>query len=103
VTGAVGGPVDSRTLTVTRLLGARHLVQAFVSGLIPTRRVLVVGGLVDLSHSASMALLGEFDPGRRRLAWVDGAVAAGWGAVSLRDSRTANSSVSAPLSLKGVR
>jgi hypothetical protein len=89
LTTAAGGPSDDRTLAATRLLGVRHLVQALVSVLRPSRRVLVVGGLVDLSHSASMALLGGLDPGRRRLAWVDGVVEAGWGAASLSDGRAA--------------
>jgi hypothetical protein len=36
-------------------------------------------------HSASMGLLGAIDPGRRRLAWSDSLIEAGWGAASLRD------------------
>jgi hypothetical protein len=84
MTDSAGGPSDPRTLAVTRVLGARHLVQAVVSGLVPTRRVLVVGGLIDMSHSATMALVGGLDPSRRRLAWADGAMAAGWGAASVR-------------------
>lgn len=34
-----------------------------------------------------MAMLGGLDASRRRLAWVDGVMAAGWGAASLFDSR----------------
>jgi hypothetical protein len=74
-------------VAVTRLLGTRHLVQGIVSGLAPTRRVLALGGFVDLMHGASMALLGGLDPDRRRLAWTDSAIAAGWGAASLYEAR----------------
>jgi hypothetical protein len=101
VTSSLGGPEDRRTLAVTRLLGARHLVQGAVSGLIPSPRVLVLGGFVDFSHGATMALLGGLDPDRRRLAWTDGAIAAGWGAASLRDAHRAGQVAASLTALEG--
>jgi hypothetical protein len=86
VSRSLGGPVDQRTLAVTRLLGVRHLLQGWVYCRHPSRSVFAVGGVVDLLHSASMGVLGAMDPARRRLAWSDSLIAAGWGAVSLHDS-----------------
>lgn len=84
VTGALGGPVDRSTLIATRALGVRHLAQGIVFVLVPSRRVLVAGGLVDLIHSASMALVGRLDPNRRRLAWTDAVIEAIWAVATLR-------------------
>ena len=83
VVAILGGPVDHRATTVTRLVGARHVVQSGVDWLVPTRRTLVVGGAVDLIHGASMALFGVLDPARRRWAWRECAIATAWGAGSL--------------------
>jgi hypothetical protein len=87
VIAALGAPSDRRTQAVTRVLGVRHLLQALISVLAPSKRVLEIGGIVDASHSATMALLGAVDPGRRRLAWTDGVIAAGWCAASMHDGR----------------
>lgn len=76
---------DQRAVVVTRILGARHLAQGAISGLAPTQRVLLLGGIVDLIHSATAQLLGVLDPPRRRLALLDGAIAATWGVAGLRD------------------
>jgi hypothetical protein len=84
VISALGGPVDRPTLIVTRVLGVRHIAQGTVSALMPSRRVLAAGGLVDLIHGASMTLVGRLDPDRRRLAWIDAAIAAAWAAATIR-------------------
>jgi hypothetical protein len=76
-----GGP----TVTVTRILGGRHIAQGVLPGLAPSRFVLGVGGAVDMVHAASVAALGALDRDRRRLAWTGAAVAGTWGALSLRD------------------
>jgi hypothetical protein len=63
------------------------VVQGIASALVPTRRVLVIGGAVDVLHSASMAVLAGVDEGRRRLALTDSVIASGWAAASLHDAR----------------
>jgi hypothetical protein len=87
VTGGLGGPTDRRTITATRALGVRHLTQGVVSIVVPTRSVLVTGGLVDAVHCVTVALLGGLDCGRRRLAWCDGVIEAGFGVASVRAGR----------------
>jgi hypothetical protein len=84
---ALGGPTDRRTTAVTRVLGTRHVLQGVVSVAAPTGAVLVAGGLIDVLHSTSMAVLGGFAERYRRLAWTDGVIAASWGAASLLTGR----------------
>jgi hypothetical protein len=76
---------DRPSVTVTRILGGRHVAQGVLSGLVPSRFVLGVGGAIDVAHAASMAALGALDRDRRRLAWIDAAIAGTWGAASLGD------------------
>jgi hypothetical protein len=66
--------LDVRGQGVTRVLGARQLAQALVSGPAPSYPVLAVGVEVDLLHAASMlalALAGR----RRRAAFTDALIA----------------------------
>lgn len=75
--GAVTGvPPTRRDLTVARVLGARHLLQAAVT-LSEGSRVLVPGAVVDLLHAASMVALAVADPRMRRAGATD-ATAAGF-------------------------
>jgi hypothetical protein len=80
-------PVDRRTVVVTRVLGARHVLQGVVSGLEPSPGLLLWGGLADLAPTASALALGALSTTRRRLAFIDSVIAAGWGVSSLRDRR----------------
>ena len=65
-----GQPAGSRARAVTRLLGARHLVQAALTAGMPNAVMLAVGAQIDVAHSASMlALAGRgpaIAPGRAR-------------------------------------
>ncbi len=65
-------------------LGARHLVQAAVSGLTPGRAVLADGAWVDGIHALTSLALAVVDRRRRRLGLLDAAVAASWGLASRR-------------------
>jgi hypothetical protein len=47
------GP-DRQTLTVIRILGARHVAQGVVSVLFPSAWVLTIGAGVDGLHAASL-------------------------------------------------
>jgi hypothetical protein len=69
-----------------RLAGLRQVVQGAVSAFRPTSRVLRWGGLIDLTHAASMVGAGLAMPSRRRLLLADSLVAAGWGLTGLRTS-----------------
>ncbi|MEZ0166611.1 hypothetical protein AB2L27_17775 [Kineococcus sp. LSe6-4] len=73
---------DDRAVAVARVLGVRHLVQAALTGALPCRPVLLAGAVADAAHGASMLALAGWDPGRRRVALVDAALALGWGAAS---------------------
>jgi hypothetical protein len=73
---ALGHEPDRRVRVVARILGARHLLQALVTGAAPGSRTLHLGGgLVDSLHSASMAGLAFTDRRRRRAAALDAVVA----------------------------
>ncbi|PRY12054.1 hypothetical protein [Kineococcus rhizosphaerae] len=76
-----GGPGadDDRAVAVARVLGARHLAQALVTGAFPRRTVLLAGAAGDAAHGASMLALARLDPARRRVALLDALVATGWG------------------------
>lgn len=78
-----GNKIDPRALRVTRVLGARHLSQALLSGLRPSPEVLAMGAWVDVAHSATAVGLAVTDPGRGRLAWTDAGVAGVWGALGV--------------------
>jgi len=80
---ATGARPDRRTLVIARLLGLRQVVQAGVSGLAPSATTLLVGAAVDIAHALTATALGAVDP-RRRIALLDGAVAATWGLASVR-------------------
>lgn len=74
---AVGYQPEPRVRAVIRILGARHLLQALITGAAPTSRALHLGGgVVDSLHSASMVALAIADRRRRRVAALD-AMAAG--------------------------
>lgn len=82
-----GRPLDRRGRQVARVLGARQLGQAIVSGRHPAYPVLALGVEVDCLHAATMMAWGWFDPARRRHTLADAAVAATFavsGAVAAR-------------------
>lgn len=66
----LGGPLDPRARLVVRVLGARQLIQAVLSGAAPSRAVLALGVEIDTLHALSMAALAAGDRRWRRAAGV---------------------------------
>jgi hypothetical protein len=78
---------DRTVVAVVRVLGARHLAQAGLSGSHPSPEVLALGIWVDLAHGATAMALALADPSRVFAGLLNAAVAttwAGWGAADLR-------------------
>ena len=73
---AIGHQPEPAVSVVVRILGARHLLQAVVTGAAPTSGALhCCGGVVDSLHSASMAALAVADHRHRRAAALDAVIA----------------------------
>ncbi|AFM19932.1 hypothetical protein Mycch_5247 [Mycolicibacterium chubuense NBB4] len=81
------GPIDTKSRTVTRILGARHLTQAALSGLRPSPEVLAMGVWVDAVHALTACALALSDRRRARAGYTDAAVASVWAAAGYRDLR----------------
>lgn len=73
-----GVRVDRKAIVVTRILGARHLVQAASSGVDPGPEELAAGVWVDTVHSATALGLALVDRRRARGGVTDAVVAASW-------------------------
>jgi hypothetical protein len=73
--GGAGTDSGPHARAVARVLGGRHLAQAFLSAARPTPAVLALGAGSDVLHSASMVALGLLDRPRRRLGLTDGLIA----------------------------
>ena len=80
-----GVRADSRSIAIARILGARHLTQAALSGIRPTPAVLALGIWVDTVHAGTALTLAAADHARARAGITDAAVAAGWAAAGFRD------------------
>jgi hypothetical protein len=85
-----GVQVDRKALVVTRILGARHLAQALLSGVNPGPEVLAAGVWVDTVHSATALGLAAVDRRRARGGVTDAVVAASWAALGWRHLRAGN-------------
>jgi hypothetical protein len=85
-----GVQVDRKALVVTRLLGARHVAQALLSGINPGPEVLAAGVWVDTVHSLTALGLAVVDRRRARGGVTDAAVAALWAGAGWRHLRTGN-------------
>ncbi len=81
------GPVDTASRTVTRILGARQLVQAALSGLRPSPEVLAMGVWVDTVHALTASALALSDRRRARGGYTDAAIAGTWAVAGYRDLR----------------
>lgn len=68
-------PDDPAAITVARVLGARHLVQAAVTIAAPVRKVVVTGAVIDALHGFTDAMMAGVDPRWRHAASIDAAVA----------------------------
>lgn len=83
--GHAAGPVARET---ARMLGARQLLQAAITGGYPTPRALWLGAATDAAHATSMAALAVTDRGWRRAALIDALAAATFAAAGLRTAQT---------------
>lgn len=77
--------VDPRSIRITRVLGARQLTQAVLSGLDPSPEVLAMGVWVDTAHAASAVGLAVLDRTRARAGLSDATVAGLWAVAGYRD------------------
>lgn len=82
--------IDGRAVVVTRILGARQVVQASLSGTKPTPEILAAGVWVDAVHSLTALTLAVVDHRRVRVGVVDAVVAALWAALGAYDLRRGN-------------
>lgn len=78
-----GVRADSRSTAVARVLGARHVAQAALSGARPAPSVLALGVWADAAHAGTGLIFAAADRARARAALIDAAVAAGWAAAGL--------------------
>jgi len=81
--------VDRPSLVVARVLGARQLAQAVLSGADPSPEVLAMGVWVDGAHAATALGLAVADRQRARAGLADAALAALWAVLGYRDLATA--------------
>lgn len=80
-----GVEVDAKSVVITRILGARHLTQAALSGLRPSPEVLAMGAWVDGVHALTAMGLAAVDHSRARAGLTDTVVAGVWAAAGYRD------------------
>ncbi len=81
---ATGRFPGRRGRRVAQVLGARHLVQAAVTALVPVPDVFALGAGADAAHAASMIMLAGADRAARHAALTDALAeavfaATGWG------------------------
>lgn len=81
------GPVrvDDKSVDVTRILGARHLSQAVLSGVQPSPEILALGVWTDAVHAVTALGLAVTDRSRARAGLIDMAIAAVWAVLGYRD------------------
>lgn len=77
--------VDTNSVVVARILGARQLTQAALSGIRPSPEVLAMGVWVDTVHALTALGLAVVDRTRARAGLTDTAVAGVWAAAGYRD------------------
>ncbi len=83
-----GIDVDRKAVVVTRILGARHLTQATLSGINPSPEVIATGTWVDSVHSLTALGLAAVNRRRARPALTDAVVAAAWALLGAHDLTT---------------
>ncbi len=77
--------VDTKGVVIARILGARQLTQATLSGLRPSPEVLAMGVWVDAVHAMTALGLAVVDRSRARAGLTDTAVAGLWAGAGYRD------------------
>lgn len=76
---------DRKSVFVARILGARHLTQAVLSGIRPSPDVLAMGVWVDAVHAVTALGLAVSDRSRARAGIIDSVMAGAWAALGYRD------------------
>lgn len=84
------GPVDTPSVVVARILGARQLLQATLSGLRPSPEVLAMGVWVDTVHALTASALALSVRARARAGYTDAAIASVWAAAGYHDLNRGN-------------
>ncbi len=74
---AFTSPVTPTWCAVARVLGLRHVAQALAEHRVAPGRPALLRG-IDGAHAASALVVARLDPGHRRLALVDAAIATGF-------------------------
>jgi hypothetical protein len=86
VLGVVHGlDVDTKSRVVARILGARQLTQAVLSGFRPSPEVLAMGVWVDAVHAITALGLAAADRHRLRAGVTDTVIAGLWAGAGYRD------------------
>ncbi len=70
--------VDTPSVVVARVLGARQLTQAVLSGRDPSPEVLAMGVYVDLAHAATALGLAAVDRSRAFAGLLNAGASLGW-------------------------
>ena len=83
----LGGPLDSATVRVVRVLGARQVTQAGLALAYPAEPLLGLGVGVDALHALSMVPLALATPRWRRPALVSGLMATAFAAAGVLAAR----------------
>ncbi len=87
--------VDRKAVVIARILGARQLFQALMSGIGPSPEMLAAGVWVDTVHSITAFGLAVIDRRRVRVGVADGIVAALWAGLGLRHLYTGKAQTTA--------
>lgn len=77
--------VDTKSVVIARILGARQLTQAALSGFRPSPEVLAMGVWVDAVHALTALGLAGADRSRARAGLTDTTVAGLWAGAGYRD------------------
>lgn len=77
--------VDTKSVVIARVLGARQLAQAGLSGVDPSPEILAMGVWVDVAHASTAFGLAAIDRSRARGGITDGVVALAWAGFGYRD------------------
>jgi hypothetical protein len=83
---ATGRLPGRRARRVACLLGARHLIQAALTAVVPLPEVFTMGAQADAVHAASMVLLAAVDRPVRTIALTDALAEAVFAAVGVLSS-----------------
>jgi hypothetical protein len=100
VLAAFGGPADSTSVTVARVLGARHAIQGAVE-VAAWPRWRRSSSVIDAAHSLTAVALSASDRRWRRLARTDGLIAAAFAVGGLAGRRPTGESHTHELSANG--